>query len=135
MNRDDIVNGAADLGVDLEGHIDFCVEAMKGIAGELGLDGPLRKRHDGTIRRPMIRSATGNGYGMLFTSVDRDAIPPYILERDAFEKHKVHGDTLAQAGLDRIPKRRAMLSSCSFGIALSITIPTPVLLPSSWVAI
>ena len=39
VNRDDIVNGAADLGVDLEGHIDFCVEAMKGIAGELGLDG------------------------------------------------------------------------------------------------
>jgi len=37
VNRDDIVNGATDLGVDLEEHIAFCIEAMKGIAGELGL--------------------------------------------------------------------------------------------------
>jgi predicted hydrolase (HD superfamily) len=39
VNRDDIVNGAADLGVDLEEHIAFCIEAMKGIAVELGLAG------------------------------------------------------------------------------------------------
>jgi len=39
VNRDDIVNGAADLGVDLEEHIEFCIEAMKGIAEELGLAG------------------------------------------------------------------------------------------------
>ena len=39
VNRDDIVNGAADLGVELEEHIAFCIEAMKGIAVELGLDG------------------------------------------------------------------------------------------------
>jgi putative nucleotidyltransferase with HDIG domain len=39
VNRDDIVNGAADLGVELEEHIAFCIEAMKGIAGELGLAG------------------------------------------------------------------------------------------------
>ena len=39
VNRNDIVNGAADLGVDLEEHIAFCIEAMKGIAGELGLGG------------------------------------------------------------------------------------------------
>jgi len=39
VNRDDIVNGAADLGVELEEHIAFCIEAMKGIAGELGVDG------------------------------------------------------------------------------------------------
>ena len=38
-DRDDILNGAADLGVDLEEHIAFCIEAMKGIAGELGLAG------------------------------------------------------------------------------------------------
>jgi putative nucleotidyltransferase with HDIG domain len=37
VNRDDIINGAADLGIDLEEHIAFCIEAMKGIAGELGL--------------------------------------------------------------------------------------------------
>ena len=39
VSRDDIINGAADLGVDLEEHITFCIEAMKGIAGELGLAG------------------------------------------------------------------------------------------------
>ena len=39
VNRDDIANGAADLGVELEEHIAFCIEAMKGIAGELGLEG------------------------------------------------------------------------------------------------
>ena len=39
VNRDDVVNGAADLGVELEEHIAFCIEAMKGIAVELGLDG------------------------------------------------------------------------------------------------
>jgi putative nucleotidyltransferase with HDIG domain len=39
VNRNDIVNGAAELGVDLEEHITFCIEAMKGIAQKLGLDG------------------------------------------------------------------------------------------------
>jgi putative nucleotidyltransferase with HDIG domain len=39
VNRDDIINGAADLGVDLEEHIAFCIEAMKEIAGKLGLAG------------------------------------------------------------------------------------------------
>ena len=37
VSRDDIVNGARELGVDLEEHIAFCIEAMKGIASELGL--------------------------------------------------------------------------------------------------
>lgn len=41
VNRDDIVNGARDLGVDLEEHIAFCIEAMKGIAAELGLRGSV----------------------------------------------------------------------------------------------
>ncbi len=39
VNRDDIVNGAAALGVDLEEHITFCIEALKPIADKLGLDG------------------------------------------------------------------------------------------------
>jgi putative nucleotidyltransferase with HDIG domain len=43
VNREDIVNGAAALGIDLEEHIAFCIEAMKGIAGELGLDGSAAK--------------------------------------------------------------------------------------------
>lgn len=44
VNRNDIVTGAAELGVDLEEHIAFCLEAMKGIAGELGLDGSSAKK-------------------------------------------------------------------------------------------
>ena len=39
VSRDDIINGAADMGIDLDQHIAFCIEAMKGIAGELGLAG------------------------------------------------------------------------------------------------
>jgi len=39
VSRDDIINGAAGLGVDLDGHIAFCIEAMRGIASELGLAG------------------------------------------------------------------------------------------------
>jgi predicted hydrolase (HD superfamily) len=43
VNRDDIINGARDLGVDLDEHIAFCIEAMKPIAKELGLDGSAAK--------------------------------------------------------------------------------------------
>lgn len=39
VSREDIVNGAAALGVDLDQHIAFCIDAMKGIAKELGLEG------------------------------------------------------------------------------------------------
>jgi predicted hydrolase (HD superfamily) len=39
VSRDDIVNGAADMGVALEDHIAFCIEAMRAIAPELGLAG------------------------------------------------------------------------------------------------
>jgi predicted hydrolase (HD superfamily) len=39
VNRDDIINGAAELGVDLDEHIALCIEAMKAISTELGLDG------------------------------------------------------------------------------------------------
>jgi putative nucleotidyltransferase with HDIG domain len=41
VNREDIVNGAAELGVNLDEHIANCIEAMKGIAGDLGLDGSV----------------------------------------------------------------------------------------------
>ncbi|GAB4327155.1 MAG: HDIG domain-containing protein [Candidatus Zixiibacteriota bacterium] len=37
VSRDDIVQGAADLGVDLDAHIAFVIEAMRGVADELGL--------------------------------------------------------------------------------------------------
>jgi putative nucleotidyltransferase with HDIG domain len=43
VNRNDIVSGAADLGVDLEEHIAFCIAAMKAIADKLGLDGSAAK--------------------------------------------------------------------------------------------
>jgi putative nucleotidyltransferase with HDIG domain len=39
VHREDIVAGAAGLGVELEEHIAFCIEAMKTIAQELGLAG------------------------------------------------------------------------------------------------
>jgi predicted hydrolase (HD superfamily) len=37
VSRDDIINGAAALGVGLDDHITFCIEAMKQIATDLGL--------------------------------------------------------------------------------------------------
>jgi len=39
VNRDDIVNGAAEMGVDLDQHIEFCIQAMQARAAELGLAG------------------------------------------------------------------------------------------------
>jgi putative nucleotidyltransferase with HDIG domain len=39
VNRDDIINGAASLGIDLDEQIAFCIEALKPIAAELGLTG------------------------------------------------------------------------------------------------
>ena len=41
VNRNDILQGAAELGVDLDEHITFCIEAMKDISKDLGLDGSL----------------------------------------------------------------------------------------------
>jgi predicted hydrolase (HD superfamily) len=39
VSRDDIVNGAAALGIDLDEHIAFCIEAMKKVSTGLGLGG------------------------------------------------------------------------------------------------
>ena len=39
VNRDDVERGAAEFGVDLGAHIQFEIDAMKTIAGELGLLG------------------------------------------------------------------------------------------------
>lgn len=41
VNRDDVIQGAEDLGVDLDEHITVVIGAMRGISGELGLDGAL----------------------------------------------------------------------------------------------
>jgi putative nucleotidyltransferase with HDIG domain len=40
INRDDLVNGAADLGVDLDEHIGVVLGAMQGIAADLGFPPP-----------------------------------------------------------------------------------------------
>jgi putative nucleotidyltransferase with HDIG domain len=39
VNRDDVRKGAEELGMPLEEHIAFCIEAMKGVADALGLRG------------------------------------------------------------------------------------------------
>lgn len=39
INRDDILRGAAEMGVDLDEHIEFCICAMQARAAELGLAG------------------------------------------------------------------------------------------------
>ncbi len=38
VKREDVERGAADFGVDLTEHIQFVIDAMKGIAAELGLE-------------------------------------------------------------------------------------------------
>ena len=40
VSREDVTEGAADLGVDLDEHISFVIAAMQRIAPELGLAGP-----------------------------------------------------------------------------------------------
>lgn len=39
VNRDDIVNGALEMGIPLEDHLAFCIQAMQQRAAELGLAG------------------------------------------------------------------------------------------------
>ena len=41
VNRQDILDGAQELGVPLEEHVDFCIKAMQSRADELGLKGSL----------------------------------------------------------------------------------------------
>jgi len=42
VSRDDIVNGAAELGVELDQHIEFAISAMRARAEELGLAGAAK---------------------------------------------------------------------------------------------
>ncbi len=51
VNRSDITNGAADLGVNLDEHIEFCAHAMAQIARDLGL---TAADHDGPIEAPPL---------------------------------------------------------------------------------
>ncbi|HXZ81683.1 MAG TPA: HDIG domain-containing protein [Terriglobales bacterium] len=51
VHREDIINGAADLGVDLDEHISFCIEAMKNVAAKLGLDGSAKNQGGAAVSR------------------------------------------------------------------------------------
>ena len=51
VNRSDITNGAADLGVNLDEHIEFCAHSMAQIARDLGL---TAADHDGPIEAPPL---------------------------------------------------------------------------------
>jgi putative nucleotidyltransferase with HDIG domain len=46
IKREDLVAGAADLGVDLDEHINFCIRAMQSAAADLGLAVSLGDRPD-----------------------------------------------------------------------------------------
>ena len=39
VNREDVYKGAEELGVPLDEHISFCIQALRSIAGDLGLSG------------------------------------------------------------------------------------------------
>ncbi|MEQ1885406.1 MAG: HD domain-containing protein [Bryobacteraceae bacterium] len=39
INREDVIEGAAEMGIDLDEHIDFCIRAMQAKAEPLGLAG------------------------------------------------------------------------------------------------
>lgn len=41
VNREDIHKGAAELGIDLDEHITFCIKALEANAAALGLAGPV----------------------------------------------------------------------------------------------
>ena len=41
VNRQDIIEGAQELGVPLDDHIDFCIKSMQAKADELGIKGSL----------------------------------------------------------------------------------------------
>jgi putative nucleotidyltransferase with HDIG domain len=47
VHREDVYKGAEELGVPLEEHISFCIEAMRSIATELGLAGPAAQEGSG----------------------------------------------------------------------------------------
>jgi hypothetical protein len=57
VNREDIVNGAAAMGVDLDQHVEFCIQAMQARAQELGLGG--NQANDATD----VASASGKNRG------------------------------------------------------------------------
>jgi putative nucleotidyltransferase with HDIG domain len=47
VSRDDVISGAQELGVPLDQHVAFCIEAMKARAAELGLAGAVQGQSAG----------------------------------------------------------------------------------------
>jgi hypothetical protein len=41
VNRQDILEGAQELGIGLDNHIDFCIKSMQANAEDLGIKGSL----------------------------------------------------------------------------------------------
>jgi putative nucleotidyltransferase with HDIG domain len=48
VNREDLVQGAAGLNIDLNEHITFVIQAMSEVADTLGLDGNIASRQEAT---------------------------------------------------------------------------------------
>jgi putative nucleotidyltransferase with HDIG domain len=46
VNREEILEGAAALGVDMDAHIEFCIESLKARAEELGLKGTWEESNE-----------------------------------------------------------------------------------------
>ena len=74
VNRQDIEQGAAELGLDTWEHVAIVLEAMKGIAADLGLDGRLavaRRGDMGGTRRHGDAATWGLDGAKLLTCLDR----------------------------------------------------------------
>ena len=56
IHREDVIQGAAELGIDLDAHIGFCLEAMKKRAGELG-----------TVNQWSVVWGQGSGIGLAYS--------------------------------------------------------------------
>ena len=61
VHRDEVYEGAEELGVELDDHIRFVIEAMRPIAGELGLRTVRRAGALGRLRSSSSRTRPGSG--------------------------------------------------------------------------
>ena len=52
VNRDDVILGAQELGIDLDEHVQFVIDAMKGVAAQIGLGGVTQAESAGPTIRP-----------------------------------------------------------------------------------
>ena len=53
VSREDIIKGAEELGIPLDDHITFCIEAMRAIAAELGLGSAAGPASPAATPRPV----------------------------------------------------------------------------------